>query len=133
MIQPWLICPTSRASWALLPRTPIASDAEVTNPTALEVLKPSSELIDKTYACYFSSSEEVNRIFCSKCGTGLTFFAEGDPEPKSWGLVFDIALGTLDDECLEMPGVKPVRRSWIGDGIGWVKSLLEDGEKAFSG
>lgn len=80
---------------------------------------------------HFSSSDNVNRIFCGKCGTSLTYFGEGDPNPKSWGPHFDVALGTLDDECLAMEGVKPNRESWTGDGIAWVKSLLAEGEKAF--
>ncbi|KAL3426828.1 hypothetical protein PVAG01_00337 [Phlyctema vagabunda] len=130
IVQPWLIFPTSWASWTLVSKAP---GEEAIKPTTIEVLKPSEHLKAKTHVSYFSSSEEVNRIFCGKCGTGLTFFCDGeDPQKPSYGTVFDIALGSLDDECLKIPGMRPRRQSWVGSGISWVKNLLANGDKAFS-
>jgi hypothetical protein len=52
----------------------------------------------------------------------VTYISSGlDPNAESWAP--DIALGTLDDECLEIPAVKPTTQSWPGDGMSWVKTL----------
>ena len=47
-----------------------------------------------------------------------------------WGLIVDVAAGTLDKESVEMEGFKPSYKAWLEDGIPWVMKLLEEGEKS---
>lgn len=48
-----------------------------------------------------------------------------------WEPHFDIAVGTLDKESLEMEGFRPSAHAWYTDGIEWVQKILKDGGKAF--
>ncbi|KAK0101151.1 hypothetical protein ONS95_012870 [Cadophora gregata] len=97
-----------------------------------EYLMPSKELQEKTYLTHFLSSEDVNRTFCGRCGTHLTYYCSEPVEVGSvreaWGPIFDVANGTIDREGLEMEGFRPSRRGWLDDGIEWVKKLLGEGE-----
>jgi len=63
----------------------------------------------------------------------LTFHFSGEQREMGkragWSLIFDVPVGTLDKESVEMEGFKPSYKSWLDDGISWVKKLL-DGEKS---
>jgi hypothetical protein len=103
-------------------------------PPTIEILNPRDELKASTWVSHFLSSEDVNRVFCGKCGTSLTYFYSGvNPKHPSEEPEFDIALGSLDDECLGMPGLKPTRQAHVEDGVEWVRNLVKDGENVFSG
>lgn len=64
----------------------------------------------------------------------MTFHFTGPPremfKKAGWGLIFDVALGTLDGESVVMEGLTPSYKAWIDEGIPWVKKLLEEGEKS---
>jgi hypothetical protein len=131
VIQCWFICPQSWISFSLLSRSKNSTDdaeARISPATALEVLRPGTGLLETTYLSYFSSSKDVHRTFCGKCGTHLTFhYSGGDDEMAAedkFGPHFDITLGTLDSESAEMEGVRPGRQGWCEDGIGWVKQMV---------
>lgn len=126
-------------AFTLLPRSnsskaTSADPASQIKPTTIEVLRPSKDLLESSYLSYFSSSEDVHRVFCGKCGTHLSFHYSGADDdkalPGAWGPHFDIALGTFDKESLEMEGIIPARQAWYDDGISWVQRLLKDGEKS---
>ena len=144
IIESWFICPQAWVQFTLQPRSTSksggvsdASPDRLLAPTMIEYLMPSEELQEETFLTYFSSSEDVNRTFCGRCGTHLTYYCSDPPAaiPPSrlhWGPYFDIAAGTLDRECLEMDGYRPNRYGWAEDGISWVKRLLKDGEKSLT-
>lgn len=118
-------------SFALQPRSKDSNDsgeARIAPETALEVLQPGAEILETTYLSYFSSSKDVHRTFCGKCGTNLTFYYSGDDDEMAsddhWGPHFDVALGTLDKESAEMPGIRPTRQGWCEYGIEWVKQMV---------
>lgn len=46
------------------------------------------------------------------------------------GSFFDVAVGTLDKESLEMEGFAPSMQVWDKDGISWVVKLINEGKKA---
>ena len=87
-----------------------------------------------TYLRHFEGNKDSHRTFCGRCGTHLTFhFSGGQREmtkKAGWGLIFDVAAGTLDKESIEMEGFKPSYKGWREDGIPWVVKLLEEGEKS---
>ena len=61
----------------------------------------------------FHSSEDLERRFCPRCGTGL--FAQRRSRPD----VISITLGSFDD-----PGaLKPQVQIWTSRRIGWVEDL----------
>ncbi|PVH75770.1 hypothetical protein DL98DRAFT_518462 [Cadophora sp. DSE1049] len=138
IIESWFICPQAWVQFTLQPRTTTGagttSPDESITPTMMEYLMPDKDLQDKTYLSYFSSSEDVNRTFCGKCGTHLTYYCSDAPGTmptrEHWGPYFDVAGGTLDREFLEMDGYRPNRYGWADDGISWVKRLLKEGEKS---
>jgi hypothetical protein len=141
LVESWFICPQSWIAFTLQPRslespTPkvdnkSAEDPEdVIKPATISFLKPDKKLTERTYLSYFASSEHSNRTFCGKCGTHLTFYYSA--KAANWGPFFDVAVGTLDRESLEMEGFGPSRQAWMSDGIGWVQRLLKDGEKSLT-
>jgi hypothetical protein len=145
IIQSWIVCPKSWVEWKLISRTD--SKDEDSNKPALkpkeeeyasynttEIIEPSPTLLKSTYISHFMSSENVHRAFCSRCGTSLSYYFSG-PRP-GWTLPernFDVALGTLDKECLEMEGVRPERHGWWSDGISWVTKMVRDGDEVGGG
>ncbi len=98
----------------------------------MEYLETDKSLAERTYLTHFKSSEHANRTFCGKCGTHLTFLRIGSITPlrETLGLFFDIAVGTLDKESVEMEGLAPGMQAWANDGISWVVKLLTDGKKS---
>ena len=130
----WFVCPQPWVSFSLLRRPSKREDdaeSRISPASTLGALRPGSELLETTYLNYFSSSKDVHRTFCGKCGTNLTYYYSGDDDEMAaadqWGPYFDVALGTLDKESAEMEGMTPARQSWDEDGIGWVKQMVGDG------
>lgn len=87
----------------------------------------SQSLLEKTHIRYFQSSEDRHRTFCGRCGTHLTFFA--GKEGEKWGGHFDVTVGSLEKESVEM--VVAGRQGWVVDGIEWVKKLVRVGIRGF--
>lgn len=81
-------------------------------------------------------NEHSNRTFCGRCGTHLTFHYSGEQREMTkkggWGLIFDVAVGTLDNDSVGMEGFRPSYRAWLDEGIPWVKRLLEQGQKSLN-
>ena len=135
ILQCWLIIPISWATFLLLPRSvdpksPNAAESLIITPT-LDVLKGKKDLIETTYLKTFATSEQVARVFCGNCGTHLTFLDVEDAQSATkWGGYFDIAVGTLEKQSVEMDGFMPYRQGHLVDGIGWVKRLVDDGARS---
>ncbi|KAK4114775.1 hypothetical protein N656DRAFT_776947 [Canariomyces notabilis] len=130
LIQCWLICPQDWVEFRLLSRQEEghASVAErEAYPTASVVSNPSKELLERTYLGHYSSSPQVHRCFCSRCGTGLTWCTSRDRGPKwTLGAVVDIAVGTLDRASIER--VRADRHMWWDDGVEWVRRMVSEGD-----
>ncbi|KFY05444.1 hypothetical protein V491_09123 [Pseudogymnoascus sp. VKM F-3775] len=131
VMQTWFICLQRWTTFSLLPRSATGTDSEtrITPTTAVETLRPSKEILETTYLSYFSSSKDVHRTFCGRCGTGLTFHYSGEDDEfareDQWGPYFDVALGTLDKDSTKVEGVRPTRHGHCDDGIEWVKEMVE--------
>ncbi|KFZ06557.1 hypothetical protein V501_07283 [Pseudogymnoascus sp. VKM F-4519 (FW-2642)] len=133
VFQSWFICLQRWTTFYLLPRftvTRTGADTEIRIIlTAAEALIPDKDILEKTYLSYFSSSKDVHRTFCGRCGTGLTFHYSGEDDEMAaedkWGPYFDVALGTLDEKSTKVEGMKPTRHGHCDDGIGWVKDMVE--------
>ncbi|KFY74610.1 hypothetical protein V499_05357 [Pseudogymnoascus sp. VKM F-103] len=133
VIQSWFICLQSWTTFYLLPRftsTRTGASAEILRVrTTAEALIPDKDILETTYLSYFSSSKDVHRTFCGRCGTGLTYHYSGEDDEMAaedkWGPYFDIALGTLDEESTKVEGLRPTRHGHCDDGIGWVKEMVE--------
>lgn len=86
----------------------------------------------------FSSSKGVNRTFCGRCGTHLSFQYENVDESErkaqaelngeEWAPHMDLTVGSLDSEAIEMDGFRPRGAGFLEDGIEWVKTWLKEGE-----
>jgi hypothetical protein len=57
-----------------------------------------------------------------------TDFANNAPE---WGERFDISVGTLEKQSVEIEGFRVSKQGWTEDGIPWVKKLINEGVKGF--
>ena len=135
IVQSWFICPQSWVEFTLLLRLQGTSgSAETIKLTTIDFLKPDVGLLERTFAMGFESSEDKYRTFCGKCETHLTFLNDGPnhalADKGNWGPYFDVALGTLDTDSLEMDGLRPYYLVWWKDGIDWVKRLVLEGEKS---
>jgi hypothetical protein len=140
IIQSWIVCPKSWVIWKLISNTksddgeynePVSrpEEEEYTEYSSVDIIEPSRHLLNSTYLSHFTSSKDVHRAFCSRCGTSLTYCYTG-PKP-GWTLPernFNVALGTLDKECMEMEGVRPERHGWWSDGVSWVKRMMRVGD-----
>ena len=134
ILECWFICPHSWTQFFLLLRSSshptsgaLASSGQArqVKPSTQEVLTPDKDLEHETYLKGFQSSEGANRTFCGRCGTNLTFYWSGeDDPPDGWGPHFDVAVGTLEKESVEMQGMRPGRESWWKDGIPWVQEMI---------
>jgi hypothetical protein len=58
----------------------------------------------------YTSSEGVERGFCGKCGTHLTYATEDEPDS------IDLTTASLDDP----ERAPPTHHSWLSDNIDWV-------------
>ena len=65
------------------------------------------------------SSPPVQRGFCARCGTSITYAHEGRPGE------LDVALATLDDPSL----LRPACHIWVSDKLPWVAT--DDGLPCF--
>ncbi|KUJ11506.1 uncharacterized protein LY89DRAFT_688742 [Mollisia scopiformis] len=137
IVECWLIMPQSWITFSLLPKftdAHLASAEEYIQPTTIGLLKGEEEIIESTWLRHFEGNEGSHRTFCGRCGTHLTFHYSGEPREMSrkadWGAIFDVAVGTLDQESVEVEGLKPNYTGWAELGIGWVKKLLAEGEKS---
>jgi hypothetical protein len=152
IIESWIIFPGSWAQFELqrrpsddpdLSKLTLLDESKLENPITpptIDVLTGKVELLETTNLRHFSSSKDVSRVFCGKCGTHLTFKYTGPvtgitklakEAGMKWEPHFDIAVGTLDKESLEMEGFRPSVHTWYTNGIEWVQKLLRDGGKAF--
>jgi hypothetical protein len=134
LVECWFICPPSWVQFTLQPRETSSSspdEKDPIKPETMELLESDKSLAERTYLTHFNSSEHANRTFCGKCGTHLTFLRTGPMTPlrEKMGLFFDISVGTLDKESLEMEGFAPSMQAWANDGISWVVKLLANGKK----
>lgn len=137
-IQSWVIVPHSWLSFKLQPRDAERAGSyadpfiamEAKSYVTGEVASPSKEMLESTYLGMYESSPSVNRSFCSRCGTTLTYAYVGD-RGQTWtlGPIMDIAAGTLDDEHFEQ--IRPERHGWWEDGTDWVKKSLREGDGGF--
>jgi hypothetical protein len=107
VVQSWFICPRRWVRFALQPRDddrePSYADpfspTEAVDCPADDVVAPSADLLRRSYLACYNSSPDVGRCFCSRCGTTLTYAFTGPLNSKTPPLV-DLALGTLDAECI---------------------------------
>jgi hypothetical protein len=136
IVECWFNCQHYWVDFSLLLKSSSAmgeseSDEKRIQPATIEVLNPRESLMEQTYLRAIASSELVKRTFCSRCGTHLTFLFTGDEgEGKEiWGPTFNVAVGSLDRESLEMEGLMPVDHAFWADGISWVHKLVEGGVK----
>lgn len=121
IVQPWIILPSPWVTWTLQTKAQETTTSPVPNPSeinvkTLEAILPSQDLQASTHVTHFSSSPEVERIFCGECGTGFTYLCSGeDPNmtevDKKLGPIFDISMGTLDEEFLALDWMQPIRES----------------------
>jgi hypothetical protein len=133
LVESWFICPPEWVSFTLQPRTSTSPDEkDLIKTEAMEYLQTDESLPSRTYLMHFKSSEHSNRTFCGKCGTHISFFKTGPMTPlrSVMGSFFDVAVGTLDKESLEMEGFAPSMQVWDKDGISWVVKLINEGKRA---
>jgi hypothetical protein len=136
IVQAYLIIPLSWTQFTLLPRSvdPMAVPANAPHiePTINEYLVPQKELLESTHVRHFSSSEGVHRTFCGNCGTQLSYYCSDVYEGcMRWGGHFDVFVGTLEKESVEMEGFYANRQGWTEFGIPWVKKLINEGVERF--
>ncbi len=113
---------------------PTETEQRIKQAMAIELLKPRKDLLDRTYLCYIVSSEDAHRTFCGRFGTHLTFHWSGSGDGMAAEEnYFDVALVTMESESLELEGTRPGRQSRSGDGFGWVRKLLAEGERSLFG
>ncbi|KUJ16963.1 uncharacterized protein LY89DRAFT_684953 [Mollisia scopiformis] len=131
ILQVWFICPQSWAEFSLQPRSHDTATTPIKISTS-EFLLPDKDVQERTWVTGFQSSEFAHRTFCGRCGTHLSFFYTGLDqklaEEANWGPYFDLVLGSLNKESLEVEGLWPDRQVWVGSGIEWVKQLVAEGE-----
>jgi hypothetical protein len=132
ILESWFICPQSWVQFSLEPRPSAArSSSDRITPPTLEYTQTTNDLLASTYVSYFSSSEDVHRTFCGRCGTHLSYRYSGPEEGVEGEYPFlDIPLGTLDRESLESEGVRPARHGWWDDGVEWVRRLVTEGDSS---
>lgn len=65
--------------------------------------------VTKGQPSVYQSSEDVERGFCRRCGTPLTFWLKTDPES------IDVTTATLDDP----EPFPPTREVWISHKVSW--------------
>jgi hypothetical protein len=135
IVESWIICPPEWVSFTLQPRTSASAspdDKDIIKLEAMEYLQTDESLPERTHLTHFKSSEHSNRTFCGKCGTHISFLKTGPMTPlrSAMGSFFDVAVGTLDKESLEMEGFAPSMQAWDKDGISWVVKLINEGKKA---
>lgn len=142
-MQAWIITPVDWVSFSFTPKLePLPSNvgpvedlervAAWRHPAlpASAIVKPTAELVRDTYLGSYSSNGQSWRSFCTRCGTGLTFYYSGDDTPGddvSGNAVMDVALGTLAQECLEQPWLKPHRHCHWDSGTAWVREMMYHG------
>jgi hypothetical protein len=137
LVQCWIILLQDWVEFRLQPRS-FSCDPSFADPfteseglfyDASDVATGSEAVLKDTYLGRYISSPNTHRTFCTRCGTGLAFCYAG-PRPDSWtlGPIIDVALGSLDLECLEREGVRPERQGWWEDGVGWIKKLVSEGD-----
>ncbi|KAH6684690.1 hypothetical protein B0J14DRAFT_573391 [Halenospora varia] len=127
ILQAWFIFPQSWMQFSLQKK---AGEVPL-EPATREVLMGEKALLDSTHLSHFNTSKDVHRVFCGKCGTPFTYFHSEAQVPGGGNTLppfFDVALGTMDKESMEICG-PPGRQVHLGDGIEWVKRLIVEGEK----
>lgn len=133
IVESWFICPPSWVEFTLQPReSGDEKEKEAIKAEGLAYLQEDQTLAQRTWVTHFKSSEHANRTFCGKCGTHLTFFKTDTMSPlrQMLGQFFDIAVGSLDKESVEMEGFGPSAQVWDKDGISWVVKLVNEGKKS---
>ncbi|PSN68116.1 hypothetical protein BS50DRAFT_491527 [Corynespora cassiicola Philippines] len=92
---------------------------------------PSQDSKDPSQLKIFESSPDVERKFCGKCGSGLTF-----QHLKAMPDTLELWLGTLDEEVLigekmaeEKPGEEPHREGGWGQDLTNIQETLFWGHK----
>lgn len=125
ILQSWFICTEDWVHFEL----ELQKDGTSKSFPTLQVVNPPKDVQEATFIRHYSGTAESERTFCGRCGTPLTFFFSGD-RGQAWTLppIFDIALGTLDQESFEAEGVQPDRQGWWSDGTAWVQHLLRNGD-----
>jgi hypothetical protein len=116
LFQCWFICPAAWVRWTL--QTP-----DVEKQVSCEEAVGPVEQPMKASITRFNATDRATRAFCSKCGTNLSYFSH---KRAGESAIVDIAVGSLDQDCLEM--VRPDRHGWWDFGIGWIRDLVTRGD-----
>ncbi|KAK0652568.1 hypothetical protein B0T16DRAFT_406434 [Cercophora newfieldiana] len=122
IIQCWFVCQLPWVNFTLMAR---GSDS-VKSYNCEEIARPAAATLQHTYLGHYESSANVQRCFCTQCGTTLTYHYSGDRNDWTLGPIVDIGVGTLDDEGIEL--ARPERPMWWEYGTEWVKAIVEGGE-----
>jgi hypothetical protein len=130
IVHSWFLCPQEWVEFTVQPRES-SDEKEAIKADSMTYLHEDKTLAERTYVTHFKSSEHSNRTFCGKCGTHVTLFKTGPlgPLQQALGPFFDVAVGTLDKECLEMEGFMPTIQVWHDHGIPWAVKLVNEGKK----
>ncbi|KIY01791.1 uncharacterized protein Z520_01929 [Fonsecaea multimorphosa CBS 102226] len=135
LVQCWLIVPINWVEWDLQPKDEAAGDVGQTlHLSTREAVGPAKENEEKssststsTYVSRFCCTDRATRVFCSRCGTNLTYLSHKYLDtPQAF---VDVAVGSLDPGSIEL--AKPDRHGWWDFGVDWIKTLLRKGDGGF--
>ncbi|KAH8602500.1 Mss4-like protein [Bisporella sp. PMI_857] len=127
VIQCWFICPISWAKFSIS-----FGSSDERKVAAADVLTGEGSALEGTHLKHFSSSKDVHRTFCGRCGTTLTYWCgEEDNVVDGWGPFFNIAVGSFAKADLEL--MAPMREGHAEDAVGWVIGLIRSGETSLVG
>ncbi|KAJ9646478.1 hypothetical protein H2199_002527 [Coniosporium tulheliwenetii] len=101
LFQTWIILPLDWVSFTLVKRDsghgvegPLSNTADaegkddttsLLKPDTTSVAVPNDELRSQTYLGAYRSRPNRNRTFCTRCGTGVAFFYDGERPPSIRG------------------------------------------------
>ncbi|EZG02560.1 hypothetical protein H106_07403 [Trichophyton rubrum CBS 735.88] len=129
-VQAWFICPQEWIEWDVAVLSPANGLEERVKQTTLQACskdgqgfyedEPNPYLVP-TFLSKYSSSEDVTRTFCARCGTNFTYFTKR-PRSSPTGLVVDITIGSMNDESSAV--TRPTRHAWYDSGIPWLRTLM---------
>ncbi|EFQ98311.1 hypothetical protein MGYG_01344 [Nannizzia gypsea CBS 118893] len=132
-VQAWFICPQEWIEWDVAILSPADGGEERVKQTTVQACsndgrgfyedEPNPYPVPTCLAKY-TSSEDVTRTFCARCGTNFTYFAKR-PRSSPTGLIVDITIGSMDDESSAI--ACPTRHAWYDSGIPWFKQLVRGG------
>ncbi|KIW34376.1 uncharacterized protein PV07_01155 [Cladophialophora immunda] len=128
LVQCWLIVPINWVEWDLQSKE-AAGNGQTLHLSTREAVGPlqGTENLPSTYVSRFSCTDRATRVFCSRCGTNLTYLSHKHLDtPQAF---VDVTVGSLDPESVEL--AKPDRHGWWDFGVEWIKTLLRKGDGGF--